>query len=72
MICECPAYAAARISVFGAADPPLSVLQAEPHRVMRYLQRIRRYNDAPNARRRAMRATRTEAAAAAPGGADQR
>eukprot|EP00663_Eupelagonemidae_sp_cell21sb_P012696 gene12696-biopygen2429 len=42
LICVCPAYAAARQAVFGTLAPPLTVLQSEPAKVLRYLQRIGR------------------------------
>ena len=42
LLCKCPAYIAARHTVFGTGAPPLTVLQAQPWKVVRYLQRIGR------------------------------
>ena len=42
VLCKCPAYEAARHATFGDGAPPLTVLQTEPRRVVRYLQRIGR------------------------------
>ena len=42
LICECPAYASARLAVFGELKPPLTVLSQKPIQVAQYLERVKR------------------------------
>jgi ribonuclease HI len=42
LITQCPSYALARIDNFGSADPPLTVLQSDPWKVIAYLRQIHR------------------------------
>ena len=56
LIQRCPAYAQARNDVFGAVDPPLTVLQSDPWKVVSYLRRVGRLT--PEYRRASARAVR--------------
>eukprot|EP00663_Eupelagonemidae_sp_cell21sb_P011061 gene11061-biopygen7192 len=42
IMCRCPVYSAARLSVFGDRHPPLTVLRTAPWKVLRYLRSIGR------------------------------
>jgi hypothetical protein len=42
LVCRCPAYAAARMQILGGPDPPLTVLQSDPWKVVRYLRKVGR------------------------------